>query len=73
MSWNPAYPPGYGTTTDTDKNQAPVGGENIIILAAAGPQGATGAQGATGTQGPAGQQGTQGPQGATGAQGFQGP
>jgi len=67
MSWNPAYPPGYGTTTDTDKNQAPVGGENIIILAAAGPQGATG------TQGPAGPQGTQGPQGATGAQGFQGP
>ena len=41
MSWNPAYPPGYGKTTDTDKNQAPVGGENIIILAAAGPQGAT--------------------------------
>jgi len=73
MSWNPAYPPGYGTTTDTDKNRAPVGGENIIILAAAGPQGATGAQGATGTQGPAGPQGTQGPQGATGAQGFQGP
>jgi len=67
MSWNPAYPPGYGETTDTDKNQAPVGGENIIILAAAGPQGATG------TQGPAGPQGTQGPQGATGAQGFQGP
>ena len=67
MSWNPAYPPGYGKTTDTDKNQAPVGGENIIILAAAGPQGATGAQGATGTQGPAGPQGTQGPQG------FQGP
>ncbi len=61
MSWNPAYPPGYGKTTDTDKNQAPVGGENIIILAAAGPQGATG------TQGPAGPQGTQGPQG------FQGP
>jgi hypothetical protein len=61
MSWNPAYPPGYGKTTDTDKNQAPVGGKNIIILAAAGPQGATG------TQGPAG------PQGATGAQGFQGP
>ena len=67
MSWNPAYPPGYGTTTDTDRNKAPVGGENIIILAAAGPQGATG------TQGPAGLQGTQGPQGATGAQGFQGP
>lgn len=64
MSWNPAYPPGYGKTTDTDKNQAPVGGENIIILAAAGPQGATGTQGATGAQGP---------QGATGAQGFQGP
>jgi hypothetical protein len=64
MSWNPAYPPGYGKTTDTDKNQAPVGGENIIILAAAGPQGAHGAQGATGAQGP---------QGATGAQGFQGP
>ena len=61
MSWNPAYPPGYGKTTDTDKNQAPVGGKNIIILAAAGPQGATG------TQGPAGPQGTQGPQG------FQGP
>ena len=61
MSWNPAYPPGYGKTTDTDKNQAPVGGKNIIILAAAGPQGATGAQG------PAGPQGTQGPQG------FQGP
>ena len=61
MSWNPAYPPGYGKTTDTDKNQAPVGGENIIILAAAGPQGATG------TQGHAGPQGTQGPQG------FQGP
>ena len=67
MSWNPAYPPGYGKTTDTDKNKAPVGGENIIILATAGPQGATG------TQGPAGLQGTQGPQGATGAQGFQGP
>ena len=67
MSWNPAYPPGYGKTTDTDKNQAPVGGKNIIILAAAGPQGATGAQGATGTQGPAGPLGTQGPQG------FQGP
>jgi hypothetical protein len=64
MSWNPAYPPGYGKTTDTDKNQAPVGGKNIIILAAAGPQGATGTQGATGAQGP---------QGATGAQGFQGP
>jgi hypothetical protein len=64
MSWNPAYPPGYGKTTDTDKNQAPVGGENIIILAAAGPQGATGTQGAHGAQGP---------QGATGAQGFQGP
>lgn len=61
MSWNPAYPPGYGKTTDTDKNQAPVGGKNIIILAAAGPQGATGAEG------PAGPQGTQGPQG------FQGP
>jgi len=67
MSWNPAYPPGYGKTTDTDRKKAPVGGENIIILAAAGPQGATG------TQGPAGPQGTQGPQGATGAQGFQGP
>ena len=25
MSWNPAYPPGYGKTTDTDKNKAPVG------------------------------------------------
>ncbi len=70
MSWNPAYPPGYGKTTDTDKNQAPVGGENIIILAAAGPQGATGTQGAQGTQGATG---AQGPQGATGAQGFQGP
>jgi hypothetical protein len=67
MSWNPAYPPGYGKTTDTDKNQAPVGGKNIIILAAAGPQGATG------TQGTQGATGAQGPQGATGAQGFQGP
>ncbi len=70
MSWNPAYPTGYGKTTDTDKNQAPVGGENIIILAAAGPQGATGTQGAHGAQGATG---AQGPQGATGAQGFQGP
>ena len=73
MSWNPAYPPGYGKTTDTDKNQAPVGGKNIIILAAAGPQGATGTQGAHGAQGATGTQGPAGPQGTQGPQGFQGP